>query len=212
MLDPGEKMCPFQMVSWEHSGAGGIRENASGIGPWVTPLLQYSTNVMVRRGELTVSPDGSVNGKLQFGMAGEEALRWRQQALREDEDTLKKNFDTWLTTQLPVGVNAHVTHFAKLDDATADLAAYATVTGTPGTATAKRLLLPASFFAHSEDQGFIAQPDRKLPVDMHYASIYKDGVVASSAGGICAGDGATCDRGAMDRLCGVSDEVDSQRK
>jgi hypothetical protein len=39
------------------------------------------------------------------------------------------------------------------------------------------LLLPASFFAHSEDQGFIAQPDRKLPVDMHYAATYKDGVL-----------------------------------
>lgn len=177
VLDPGEKMCPFQMVSWKHSGAGGIRETASGVGPWVTPLLPYSANTVVRRAELTVNPDGSVSGKLQFGMAGQEALRWRQQALREDEDALNKNFDAWLTTQLPAGVQAHVTRFAKLDDATADLAAYATVSGVPGTATSKRLLLPASFFAHSEDQGFIAQPDRQLPVDMHYASVYKDGVL-----------------------------------
>jgi hypothetical protein len=82
-----------------------------------------------------------------------------------------------LATQIPSGVEAHVTHFAKLDDSTADLGAYATVSGTPGTGTAKRLLLPASFFAHSEDQGFIAQPDRRLPVGMHYAAIYKDGVL-----------------------------------
>jgi Domain of Unknown Function with PDB structure (DUF3857) len=177
VLDPGERMCPFQMVSWKHSGAGGIRETAGGVGPWATPLLPYATNAVVRRAELTVSPDGTVNGKLQFSMSGQEALRWRQQALRVDEDTLKKSFDEWLGTQLPSGVVAHVSHFAKLDDETADLGAYATVTGIPGTATAKRLLLPASFFAHSEDQGFIAQPDRQLPVDMHYAAIFKDGVL-----------------------------------
>lgn len=177
VLDPGEKMCPFQMVNWKHSGAGGIRETASGVSPWVTPLQQYSANVVVRRAELTVSPDASVSGRLQFGMTGQEALRWRQEALREDEEALKRNFDTWLTTQLPSGVQAHITHFAKLDDSSADLGAYATVSGVPGTVTSKRLLLPASFFAHSEDQGFIAQPDRQLPVDMHYASEYKDGVL-----------------------------------
>ncbi len=177
VLDPAEKMCPFQMVSWKHSGAAGIRQAASGSQSWATPLLPYSTNAVVRRAELTVSPDGSVNGKLQFSMAGQEALRWRQASLRVDEDELKKSFDNWLRTQVPSGVEAHLTHFAKLDDPSGDLAAYATVTGVPGTATSKRLLLPASFFAHSEDQGFIAQPDRKLPVDMHFAAVYKDGVL-----------------------------------
>ncbi|WP_348261205.1 DUF3857 domain-containing protein [Telmatobacter sp. DSM 110680] len=177
VLDPAEKMCPFQVVAWKHSGAGGIRETAGGVGPWATPLIPYTANAVVRRAELTISPDGSANGKLQFSMSGQEALRWRQASLRVDEDTLKKSFDDWLRTQLPSGVEAHLTHFAKLDDPGADLAAYATVTGTPGTATSKRLLLPASFFAHSEDQGFIAQPDRKLPVDMHFAAVYKDGVL-----------------------------------
>jgi hypothetical protein len=184
VLDPGEKMCPFQMVSWRHSGAGGIRETSSGVGPWATPLLPYSANVVVRRAELTVSPEGSVSGKLQFSMSGQEALRWRQESLRMDEDALKKSFDEWLRTQVPSGVEAHVTHFAKMDDPSADLAAYATVSGVPGTATSKRLLLPASFFAHSEDQGFIAQPDRQLPVDMHYAAVYKDGVLMHLPAGL----------------------------
>jgi len=177
VLDPAEKMCPFEMVSWKHSGAGGIRETAVAVGPWVTPLLPYVANTVVRKAELTVGPDGSVIGKLQFNMSGQEALRWRQEALREDEDALKKGFDEWIRTQIPSGVDAHVTRFAKLEDPTADLGAYATVSGMPGAATSKRLLLPASFFAHSEDQGFIAQPGRSLPVDMHYAAVYKDGVL-----------------------------------
>jgi transglutaminase-like putative cysteine protease len=177
VIDPAEKMCPFQMVSWKHSGASGIRQAASGLQSWATPLLQYSQNVVVRRAELTVSPDGSVNGKLQFSMTGQEALLWRQEALRSDEDAVKKRFDQWLVTQIPSGVQAQVTHFAKLDDPSGDLGVYATVSGMPGTATSKRLLLPASFFSRSEEQGFIAQPDRKLPLDMHYAVVYKDGVL-----------------------------------
>ena len=177
VLDPAEKMCPFEGVAWKHAGAGGIRETASGVGPWATPLMSYSANAVVRRAELSINADGSVSGKLQFSMSGQEALRWRQASLRVDEDALKRSFDEWLKTQIPSGVEAHLTRFAKLDDPTADLGAYATVSGTPGTATSKRLLLPASFFAHSEDQGFIAQPDRKLPVDMHFAAVYKDGVL-----------------------------------
>lgn len=177
VLDPGEKMCPFQMVSWRHSGAGGIRESSTGVGPWATPLLPYSANAVVRRAEVTIAPNGTMVGKLQFGLSGQEALRWRQESLRVDEDALKKEFDGWMASQIPSGVEAHVTHFSKLDDLTGDLGAYATVSGVPGTGTAKRLLLPASFFTRSEDQGFIAQPDRKLPVDMHYATTYKDGVL-----------------------------------
>lgn len=184
VLDPAEKMCPFQMVSWKHSGAGGIRETPGGVGSWVTPLLPYAANTVVRRAELTVGADGSVNGRLQFGMTGQEALRWRQASLRMDEDELKRSFDEWLRTQVPSGVEAHLTHFAKLDDSSVDLGAFATVAGVPGTATSKRMLLPASFFAHSEDQGFIAQPDRQSPVDMHYAAVYKDGVLLHLPAGI----------------------------
>ena len=177
VLDPAEKMCPFGMASWKHSGAGGIRETANGVGPWATPLLPFSANVVVRKAELTLSGDASVTRRLQFSMAGQEALRWRQTALRMDEGALKKSFDEWLRTQVPAGVEAHVAHFINLDDPNRDLGAFATVTGMPGTATSKRLLLPASFFAHSEDEGFIAQPDRQLPVDMHYAEVFKDGVL-----------------------------------
>ena len=184
VLDPAEKMCPFEMVSWKHSGAGGIRETAGGVGPWVTPLLPYAANTVVRKAELTVGADGSVNGRLQFGMTGQEALRWRQASLQMDQDALKRSFEDWLRTQLPSGVEAHLTRFAKLDDAGADLGAYATVTGMPGTATSKRMLLPASFFAHSEDQGLIALPDRHLPVDMHYAAVYKDGVLMHLPAGV----------------------------
>jgi hypothetical protein len=177
VLDPAEKMCPFQMVHWRHSGAGGIRQQEKGIAPWATPLLPYSANAIIRRAELTLSADGQVTGKLKFTMTGQDALYWRQRALRVDEDTLKKDFDEWLKTQVSAGMEAHLTGFTSLDNPNADLNATATVTGKPGSPMGKRILLPGSFFANREDSAFIDQPNRQFPVDMHYAMQVKDGVL-----------------------------------
>jgi len=177
VLDPAEKMCPFQTVHWEHSGAGGIRQSDKGIVPWITPLLPFTANSVTRRADLTLSPGGAVTGKLQFGITGQEALAWRQRALERDEAALKHEFEEWMARQLPAGVEAHLVRFANLDDPTQDLTAYATVSGAPGAATAKRLLLPASFFVSPADRTFIEQPNRLMPVDMHYAAQTKDGVL-----------------------------------
>ena len=177
VLDPGEKMCPFQMVDWRHSGAGGIRLSDKGVVPWTTPQSAYNINTLIRTANVTVSEGGGVTAKLQFSMAGQQALHWRQMALRVDEDTLNHRFDEWLSTQLPSGVQAHLSHFAKLDDPNSDLTAYANATGAPGSATAKRLLLPGTFFSNSGDTRFIEQPNRTQPVDMQYAQTIKDGVI-----------------------------------
>ena len=176
-LDPGEKMCPFQMVNWKHSGAGGIRQVDKSAGAAATPLLPYSANTITRKAEITVSTDGSVTGKLQFAFTGQEALRWRQLALRVEEDVLKHDFNEWLKNQVPTGVQAQFVRFAKLDDPDSDLAAYATVSGTPGSSTATRLLLPGTFFSTTATRVFIDQPSRIEPVDMHYAEQVKDGVL-----------------------------------
>ena len=177
VLDPAEKMCPFQLVHWRHSGAGGIRQQEKGIAPWVTPLSPYTANTIIRRAEVTLSADGQVTGKLKFTMSGQDALYWRQRALRVDDETLKKDFDDWLKTQVQAGMEAHLTGFSNLDNPNADLNATAIATGSPGSAMGKRILLPGSFFTTREDNSFIEQPNRQLPVDMHYAMQVKDGVL-----------------------------------
>ena len=177
VLDPGEKMCPFQTVSWKHSGAGGLRESEKGITPWITPLQLYTGNTVTRRAEVTVAADGSVTGKIQLGLAGQEALYWRQASLRMDSGKLGQEFEDWLRRQLPNGLAVHFTRFAKLEDPGSDLGAYATVEGMPGTVTAKRILLPGSLFVLSDEKTFVDQPQRKQPVDMHFARQTKDGVL-----------------------------------
>lgn len=176
-LDPGEKMCPFQMVHWKHSGAGGVRQMEKGGGIAATPLLPYSANTAVRRADLTVARDGSISGKLHFTFAGQDALRWRQQALEVDDEKLKTEFEEWMKSQVPSGVQPQFVRFAKLDDPESDLDAWATVTGVPGSATGTRVLLPGAFFLTAGTRVFIDQPNRTEPVDMHYAEQVKDGVL-----------------------------------
>ena len=70
---------------------------------------------------------------------------------------------------MPEGIEAHVDHFLGLDDPDSLLMAVVKVTGTLGTATAKRLILPGFFFETRESEPFVNEETRLEPIDMHYA-------------------------------------------
>ncbi|MGB6687186.1 MAG: DUF3857 domain-containing protein [Terracidiphilus sp.] len=168
LLDPGEKMCPFQTVSWRHSFAGGVRESANGRAATQSPQQAYSANTDTRIGDITVDDEGGITGSMRFLMMGQEALRWRQAALENDVDELKKSFDRILLNSTPEGVEANVDHFLGLDDPDVNLIAVVKVKGTLGSATSKRLLLPGFFFETRGPHPFVAEEKRVAPVDMHY--------------------------------------------
>ncbi|MGO8934994.1 MAG: DUF3857 domain-containing transglutaminase family protein [Terracidiphilus sp.] len=147
LLDPGEKMCPFQTVNWRHSYAGGVGESAQGASFSVTPMQQYKDNVTQRQGDLFVDAQGGVTGRINIVMNGQKALHWRQRALEEDDTELKKEFDhEEVEGQVPEGVEAHVDHFLSMNDPYSNLMAVVNLKGSLGTATAKRLILPGFLF------------------------------------------------------------------
>lgn len=176
-LDPGEKMCPFGMVRWIHTGAGGIRQGAGASAAASSPTQPYTVNTLRRIGDITLDEHGAATGYIRFVMTGQDALRWRQEALRLDEDETKKAFDRWLESMVPQGVEAHVEHFQALDDPDANLVAVVKVQGTLGTATSRRLLLPGFLFETSSLHPFVDEEKRLVPVDMHYAEQVTDQVV-----------------------------------
>ena len=92
LLDPGEKMCPFETVSWRHSNAQGVAESAQGASVAATPMQQYNDNTTTRMGDITVDAQGGVTGQVRVIMTGQEALRWRQEALRSDDGEVKMRF------------------------------------------------------------------------------------------------------------------------
>jgi hypothetical protein len=168
VLDPGEKMCPFQTVSWKHSGAEGLRQSADGPTRAVTPSHDFGANITRRTGDLVLDDQGGVSGTLQIAMTGQEALRWRQQAFESDEAEVKKGFDRELEAIVPQGVEAHVDHFLGLNEPDKILMAVVNVKGTLGSATGKRLILPGYFFETRGSEPFVNEEQRQEPVDMHY--------------------------------------------
>jgi len=184
VLDPGEKMCPFQTVSWRHSMATGLRETSNGSAIATTPHQPYTANTIQRTGEVTLDAHGSIDGNFRFIMTGQEALYWRQKALENDDAEVKQQFDEWIAGMVPDGVEAHVDHFIAIDDPQNNLAAVITAKGTAGTATSKRLLLPALFFASHGSHPFVDQQKRLMPVDMHYGETVADDVTYNLPAGL----------------------------
>jgi len=175
MVDPGEKMAPFGTMNWRHSDAGGLRQSDTGPGYDKTPMQPYTANVTIRSGDITLDDHGGMTGNIRIVMTGQEALRWRQAALRSDETEVKKQFNEELAAIVPQGVEAHVDHFIGLGgDPDASLMAVVTTHGALGTATSKRLLLPGFFFEARGHAPFVGQEKRLEPVDMHYGDRVSD--------------------------------------
>ena len=175
-LDPGEKTCPFGTVNWRHSNAGGISQSAKGINVGLSAAQKYSDNKISRLGEITLDGNGALTGVFRFDLTGQEALYWRQLTINNDETEVKKQFDTWLESIFPDGIEAHLDHFNGLNDPDSKLIASIKAQGSYGAATSKRLILPAFFFQTRGTHSFVAQEKRLTPVDMHYGEIVNDQV------------------------------------
>ena len=176
LLDPGEKMCPFQEVSWHHSAAAGFHQNNEGKTAIMTQAQTYLANKTTRMADIDIQPDGSIKGTVKIILKGQQALYWRQYALRNDPDELKKAFDHSLESILPDGVEGHVDHFLALDTPDNNLMAIIPVQGQAGTTTARRMILPGFFFEARGRYPFVDQEKRQTPVDMHYAETITDQV------------------------------------
>ncbi len=176
-LDPGEKVCPFGLSHWRHSGTGGIRESADGRAAATSPLLPYTANTLSRIGDISLDEHGAVKGDFRFIMAGQEAIYWRQQSLFSDDDEVKKKFDRSLGEILPDGVEGHIDHFLGMDDPDVNLIAMVKVQCVLGSATSKRLLLPGYFFESRGHRPFVDEAQRLELIDMHYADRVIDQVI-----------------------------------
>ena len=177
MLDPGEKMCPFQTVNWRHSGAEGVLESAIGGAVARSPYQAYASNEVKRTGTVFLDEHGGMTGSFRFVMSGQTALNYRQQAILTDEDEVKKLFDRFLLTIMPEGVEGHIDHFINLDNPDVNLVAVVNAKGTLGSTTSKRIFLPGFFFEVHGHKPFIDQGQRQTPVDMHYGEQIIDQII-----------------------------------
>lgn len=168
-LDPGQKMCPFGLLHWKHTLAGGMRGSEKGPGYGNTPANMYTQNTTERLASITLNQDGTISGNVRFVFNGQEAMHWRQRAILNDADEVKKEFNEWMRSIVPDGVVPELDHFLALDQFDVNLMAIVKVSGSMGTATGKHVFEPGVFFESRAKHPFAAQTERAVPVDVHYA-------------------------------------------
>lgn len=193
-LDPGQKMCPFQMLDWKHAGASGIRQTAGGTEVSTVPLLPYNANTTLRTGNLTLEGSGKVTGFLRVILTGQEAIYWRQLALREGEAQAKTSFGEWLGGQVPAGVQVQLDRLEGLDDPELNLVAMAEAQGTLGTGSGS---IPAYFFAVRKGEPFVGEAQRAEPIDMHYGERMTDQVVYHLPSGATVASAPEADKASL---------------
>ena len=203
-LDPGQKDCPFGLLEWTHSLAGGIRDSATGPRIGQSPAMTYKQNAANYIAGLTVDADGNMQGSARVLLNGSDALHWRQQALENDVEEVKKQFIEDLEGDLPEGVTATFDHFVGLDDYESNLMAIVNLSGSIGTPTGKRMILPGLFFETRAKHPFVAQDKRTTPIDGER----RCGL--SSSSGIHRGERAAHRRCHLAGICVASHQFRSQ--
>jgi hypothetical protein len=174
--DPGEKMCPFGQLRWNHQATGGIRQGEHETLYSETPTASYKENTVTRNAVLKIDEKGEMSGSVAVIMSGPEALHWRQRALENDEGEVKKKFLEGFRHILPEGVQAEFDHFLGLGEPKSNLVAIVKVNGSLGTVTGKRLFLPGLFFESRTKHPFVATEKRQTSVDMRYTETHVDKV------------------------------------
>lgn len=175
-LDPGQKMCPFGAVNWKHTFASGFRLTAKGAETVITPGGNFKDATVDRIADLNIGADGAVTGTVRFVMNGPDALYWRQIALENDEDEVKKRFNESMQDEVPEGVQAEFDHFLGLEDYNTKLMGIVKVSGNIGTSTGKHFFLPGLFFESRAKHPFVAQDKRTTPIDVHFPRLERDDV------------------------------------
>jgi hypothetical protein len=175
VVDPGAKMAPFQTLYWGHAGSAGVAMAANGkVETVITPLQVNTDNTVVRVGNLTVDAHGAVSGTLRVGFVGQQALEWRQMAVRTDGITVLKELEKTLAAEVPDGVQVQMDHIVGLDDPNKQLVAVLQVSGSIADKSGNHIAVPRVFFDAKETDPFPEEPGRTLPIDMHYPTAEKE--------------------------------------
>jgi hypothetical protein len=175
-LDPGTKFAPFGELDWRHALTSSLRQADKGTDFGGTPGVPYKQASTLRVADLTIGHDGSVTGTVRISMDGPAAILWRQRAIQNDEDEVKKQFNEYMHGLIPDGVTADFDHFLGLEDYHSQLMGIVKISGNMGTATGKRMFLPGVFFESRAKHPFVAEEKRESAVDMKHPETVQDSV------------------------------------
>ncbi len=107
-FDPGSAFAPFGLLPWSESGVTGRKLDKEG-GTWVkTDLAPSSDAKTVRKADLKLKEDGTLEGKVTVSYEGLEALTQRSEFRNEDATERKTHLENELKESIPVAAEVEL--------------------------------------------------------------------------------------------------------
>ncbi len=100
-LDPQFPYCPFGFLPWSLTGTDGLLVDSSNPVLGKTPQPKSEDAVLRTVGNLKLSEEGTLKGKLTLSYEGQEALAERQWAIRQDDAKRRERLEQTLKSALP---------------------------------------------------------------------------------------------------------------
>jgi transglutaminase-like putative cysteine protease len=167
-LDPAARFCPYGLLPWGETDAGGILH--SGVRPQVgsTPSSDSADAVVRQEANLKLNNDGDLSGNVAVVYFGQEALSVRLDGLREDEAERRKELEESLRDRLPQGATVILLNVEGWEESQGPLKAEFEVE-IPNFAilAGKRSILPLSVF-HSREKNPFSTTHRTHPIYFGY--------------------------------------------
>ena len=167
-LDPATRFCPYGLLPWEETDAGGVFEDSVWPNVATTPASKSKDAIERREADLKLNSDGGLSGKVILRFFGQEALSIRLDAIREDEAERRKELEESLRGMLVQGATVKLIKVEGWEDSQVPLRAEFEVE-VPNFAVpaGKRLILPLGLF-HSHEKNPFSTPTRTHPIYFGY--------------------------------------------
>jgi transglutaminase-like putative cysteine protease len=177
-LDPGSRYAPFGHLEWDHTLAGGVRQDApTDIATMFkqTPPEAYTYSKTSRIADVKLEADGHMTGTVTLTFEGSPALQWRQAALRNDEAEVKNRLRKQLQAWMPGGTEVDIKVLVGLENGEVPLKVAASIDGHIGSSVGARVLLPSALFEANRRPEF-PHEKRDQGVYFSYSEMTQDAV------------------------------------
>jgi len=172
-LDPGWRYEPYGHLAWQHTLVSGLRQTEGGTEFAKTATETYRDNQTTRAANFVMDETGNATGKIEITYVGTAAVSWRHTALSGDDESLRQGLQKSMEEKLPKSLEVKVGAIQNLTEYEKPLTVSYSVTGTLGTMTGKRLLLPIDALTTSAAATF-PHEKREQPVYFQYPELVQD--------------------------------------
>ena len=100
ILDPQSPYCPFELLPWSLTDAGGMLASFTKPGTLTTPMPESNQAVLRTLGNLKLNEEGTLMGRLTASYEGQEALSERQWAIGEDDVKRREHLEAAMKSKL----------------------------------------------------------------------------------------------------------------